>query len=96
MEHSTETKQPESQLLADSPETALIYNRQVNPQSLDDVMLCALQRTGSIVDILIADITDQDHFTVPIAVVRNLLWLMQGQFSQMEVIMRDYNKPPTV
>lgn len=96
MENSTDIKQQETQLFADSPETAMIYNHLVNPCSIDDVMLCALQRNAAVVDILVADITEQDHFSVPIGVVRNLLWLLQGQFSEMQIIMRDYRKPQLI
>ncbi|MDP3848644.1 MAG: hypothetical protein Q8R10_19670 [Pseudomonas sp.] len=96
MENSTDIKQQETQLFADSPETAMIYNPQVNPSSIDDVMLCALQRNAAVVDILVADIAEQDHFSVPIGAVRNLLWLLQGQFRQMETIMRDYRKPQLI
>lgn len=92
MENSTDIKQQEPQLLVDSPEAAMVYNPQVNPSSIDDVMICALQRNAAVVDILVADISEQDHFSVPIGVVRNLLWLLQGQFNQMETIMRDYRK----
>lgn len=92
MDNCTDTKQQDSKLFADSPETAMIYNPKVNPLSIDDVMLCALQRNAAVVDILVADISERDHFSVPIGVVRNLLWLLQGQFSQMEIVMRDYRK----
>ncbi|MGH8437118.1 MAG: hypothetical protein ACRERX_22245, partial [Pseudomonas sp.] len=95
MENSTETQQANNQLLADNPETALIYNPKVSPLSIDDMMLCALQRNAAVVDILVADIIEQDHFSVPIPVVRNLLWLLQGQFAQMKTIMRDYRKHQT-
>lgn len=93
MDHRTEILQ--QPLFADTPESALIYNQNVDPQSLDDVMLCALQRNAAVVDVLIGDILEQDQFAIPIPVVRNLLWLLQGQFNQMEIIMRSYRKPPT-
>lgn len=91
MDQSTDTLQ-QLPLFADTPESALIYNQDVDPQSLDDVMLCALQRNGAVVDVLLGDILEQDQFTIPIPAVRNLLWLLQGQFTQMETIMLSYRK----
>ena len=37
------TDQRTTTLLADSPESALILNPATDPQSIDDIMLCALQ-----------------------------------------------------
>lgn len=96
MESTTDKPNPTARLFVDSPETALIFNPAVDPQCIDDVMLCALHRNAAVVDILVADIVEQDHFTVPIHVVRNLLWLLQGQFDQMKTIMRDYRKPQDI
>lgn len=77
-------------LLADTPESALIYNPNVDPKSIEDVMLCALQRNAALVDVLIGDILERDQFDIPIPVVRNLLWLLQGQFAEMTTIMSSY------
>ncbi|MFZ3185877.1 MAG: hypothetical protein WA173_17250 [Pseudomonas sp.] len=96
MENTTDKLKSAKPLFVDSPETALVFNPAVDPQCIDDVMLCALHRNAAVVDILVADIIEQDHFTVPIHVVRNLLWLLQGQFSQMKTIMRDYRKAQQV
>lgn len=90
MDQSTEILQ--QPLFADTPESALIYNQNVDPRSLDDVMLCALQRNAAVVDVLIGDILEQDQFAIPIPTVRNLLWLLQGQMQQMTMIMREYRK----
>lgn len=94
MDQSTDTLQQPS-LFADTPESALIYDQNIDPRSIDDVMLCALQRNAAVVDVLIGDILEHDQFAIPIPVVRNLLWLLQGQFSQMEIIMRNYRKQST-
>lgn len=80
-------------LYADSPETALLYNPAVDPSSLQDIMLCALQRNAAVVDVILGDILERDSFAIPIPVIRNLLWMLQGQFAQMEHIMRA--QPPT-
>lgn len=77
---------------ADSPESALIYNPQTDPQSIDDIMLCALQRNAAVVDTLIHDILERDQFAIPIPTIRNLLWLLQGQFEQMTMIMQEYRR----
>lgn len=91
MDQSTDTLQ-QLPLFADTPESALIYNQNVDPQSLDDVMLCALQRNTAVVDALFYDILERDQFAIPIPTVRNLLWLLQGQLQQMTMIMREYRK----
>lgn len=77
---------------ADSPESALIFNPLTDPQSIDDIMLCALQRNAAVVDVLACDILERDQFAIPIPTVRNLLWLLQGQLEQMTMIMREYRK----
>lgn len=86
------TDQSTTTLLADSPESALILNPATDPQSIDDIMLCALQRNAAVVDVLAQDILDRDQFALPIPTIRNLLWLLQGQFDQMKMIMREYRK----
>lgn len=78
--------------LVDSPESALIFNPTTDPQSIDDIMLCALQRNAAVVDVLVHDILERDQFAIPIPTVRNLLWLLQGQLEQMTMIMREYRK----
>ncbi|GAD62633.1 hypothetical protein [Aquipseudomonas alcaligenes] len=89
MDQSTDQR---TTLLADSPESALILNPATDPQSIDDIMLCALQRNAAVIDVLAQDILDRDQFALPISTIRNLLWLLQGQFDQMKMIMREYRK----
>lgn len=93
MESTSDKPTSAKPLFVDTPESALAFNPAVEAQCIDDVMLCALHRNAAVVDILLADIIEKDHFGVPIHVVRNLLWLLQGQFAQMKIIMRDYRKP---
>lgn len=76
--------------LAETPEQALLYNSRVAPECLADIMTCSIERNSAVVDILLADLVDQDSFTVPIPTVRNLLWLLQGQFQQMRQIIAGY------
>lgn len=79
-------------VFADTPEAAITYNNKVTPACLDDIMICALKRNAAIVDALLLDILERESFALPIDTVRNLLWLLQGQFAEMLMIMREYRK----
>ncbi|WP_397452731.1 hypothetical protein [Pseudomonas sp. NA-150] len=55
-----------------TPENVLKFDPEVDPDCLDDVILCQLHRAGAVVDILLADITESSEFSVSINVVRDL------------------------
>lgn len=89
---ATPIHQPVQRLMADTPETAFIYNPAVDPLSLDDVMNCGLLRSLAVTRLLLGDIGANGEFTHSLATVTNTLWMLEGQLEQMHSVLRNYRK----
>lgn len=83
------THTPTHRVSACTPERAFLCNQNLDPQSPVLVMGCALERSNALIDLLLAD-AQGDSFTVPMHTVRNLLWLLQGQFEQMHTLINQH------
>lgn len=74
-----------------TPEGMLMVDPNVDPDSIDDVLMCGLCRMGAIVDLMQANIAGSGEFSVSMNSVRNSLWAIEGDISMMKMLIRKYD-----
>lgn len=76
----------EQRRFLDTPEAAFALAGDIDPMCLDDLLNCMLLRSGAVVTMLMGSIHDRDGLTYNPSTITNLLWLLQGQIEQMQVV----------
>lgn len=76
----------EQRRFLDTPEAAFALVGDIDPICLDDLLNCMLLRSGALVTMLMGSIHDRDGITYNPSTITNLLWLLQGQIDQMQVV----------
>lgn len=70
----------------ETPEAAFALVGDIDPVCLDDLLNCMLLRSGAVVTMLIGSVHDNDGLAYNPSTLTNLLWLLQGQLEQMQVV----------
>lgn len=76
----------EQRRFLDTPEAAFALVGDIDPICLDELLNCMLLRSGALVTMLMGSIHDRDGITYNPSTITNLLWLLQGQIDQMQVV----------